>query len=76
MAGEPQAFFPLSYLTVCRISNHIHQDHPKLILRADHGDSDLWQLPRMIERLDKKYRFYLRHYGGNLAPMEYILYAV
>ena len=57
-------------------SNHIHQDHPKLILRADHGDSDLWQLPRMIERLDKKYRFYLRHYGGNLAPMEYILYAV
>ena len=57
-------------------SIHIHQDHPKLILRADHGDSDLWQLPRMIERLDKKYRFYLRHYGGNLAPMEYILYAV
>ena len=57
-------------------SNHIHQDHPKLILRADHGDSDLWQLPRMIERLDKKYRFYLRNYGGNLAPMEYILYAV
>lgn len=57
-------------------SNHIHRDHPRLALRADHGDSDLWQLPRMIERLDKKYRFYLRHYGGNLLPMEYVLYAI
>lgn len=57
-------------------SNHIHKEHPKLILRADHGDSDLWQLPRMIERLDKKYRFFLRHYGGNLVPTEYVLYAI
>lgn len=57
-------------------SDHIHKDHPRLALRADHGDSDLWQLPRMIERLDKKYRFYLRHYGGNLVPMEYVLYAI
>lgn len=57
-------------------SNHIHRDHPRLVLRADHGDSDLWQLPRMIERLDKKYRFYLRHYGGNLLPMDYVLYAI
>lgn len=57
-------------------SNHIHGDHPRLVLRADHGDSDLWQLPRMIERLDKKYRFYLRHYGGNLVPSEYVLYAI
>ncbi len=77
---------PISILKMCLeggeqpairgCSNRIHQDHPKLILRADHGESDLWQLPRMIERLDKKYRFYLRHYGGNLAPMEYMLYAV
>lgn len=54
----------------------IRQCHPKLALSAYHNHKDLWKLARMIYDADPTYRFYLRYYGGNLCPTEYLLYAV
>lgn len=57
-------------------SDIIHRARPRVAVRADHNYEDLWKLPRMLEGLNPKYRFYLRHYGGNLVPAEFVIYAV
>ena len=57
-------------------ASHIHRSHPKLVIRLDHQNEDLWRIPRMVDRLEPKYKLYLRHYGGNLVPAEYVLFAV
>ena len=54
----------------------IGQYHPKLALSAYHNHKDLWKLARMIDGVDSTYHFYLRYYGGNLCPTEYLLYAI
>lgn len=55
---------------------HIREEHPKLTVCTYHGYEDIWKIPRMIEAMDPSYRFYMRHYGGNLIPTEYVLYAL
>ncbi|MBR0596289.1 FkbM family methyltransferase [Sinanaerobacter chloroacetimidivorans] len=54
----------------------ILENHPKLALSVYHSHKDLWKLARMIDELDPSYRFYLRYYGKELLPTEYILYAL
>ena len=56
--------------------NIIKRDHPKLALSVYHNHKDLWKLARIIYECDPTYRFYLRYYGGNLVPTEYLLYAI
>lgn len=47
---------------------------PNLAIAVYHGYNDLWKLPRLINEINPNYNFYLRHYGGNLVPTEFILY--
>ena len=54
----------------------IRENHPKLALSAYHNHKDLWRLARIIDEADPTYRFYLRYYGGDLLPTEYLLYAI
>lgn len=54
----------------------IRRCHPKLSLSVYHNHKDMWKLARMIYEADPTYHFYLRYYGGNLCPTEYLLYAV
>lgn len=49
---------------------------PKLAISLYHGYDDLWKLPKLIDNLNANYKFYLRHYGGNLVPTEFILYCI
>ncbi|MCI8361280.1 MAG: FkbM family methyltransferase [Clostridiales bacterium] len=51
----------------------IRQHHPKLAICVYHGYEDLWKIPSMIDRMYPGYKFYLRHYGGNLIPTEFVL---
>ena len=54
----------------------IKKYHPKLALAVYHNHKDLWKLPRIIDKFDPTYKFYLRYYGGNLVPTEFVLYAI
>lgn len=51
----------------------IRRDHPKLAICTYHGYEDIWKIPLMIDRIYPDYQFYLRHYGGNLIPTEFVL---
>lgn len=51
----------------------ISQNHPKLAVCVYHGYDDLWRIPALIESMYPDYEFYLRHYGGNLIPTEFVL---
>ncbi len=51
----------------------IKNNHPKLAVCVYHGYDDLWMLPAMIEEMNPKYKFYLRHYGANNPPTEFVL---
>lgn len=51
----------------------ISQQHPKLAICVCHGYNDLWRIPALIESFYPEYEFYLRHYGGNLIPTEFVL---
>ncbi len=51
----------------------ISKNHPKLAVCVYHGYEDLWMLPAMINEMNPKYHFYLRHYGGNNPPTEFVL---
>ena len=55
---------------------HIKNDHPKLAISVYHGNSDIWEIPKIIHEIDSSYSFYLRYYGGCLYPNEIVLYAV
>ncbi len=57
-------------------TNLIRRRRPKLAVCADHSDGALWSLAKLITGIDARYRLYLRHYGGNLMPSEYVLFAV
>lgn len=47
--------------------------HPKLAVCTYHGYEDIWKIPLMIDSMYPGYRFYLRYYGGNLIPTEFVL---
>lgn len=51
----------------------ITRDRPKLAICVYHGYDDLWRIPALIESFCPDYEFYLRHYGGNLIPTEFVL---
>lgn len=51
----------------------ISQEHPKLAICVYHGYDDLWRIPALIDSMYPDYEFYLRHYGGNLIPTEFVL---
>ena len=54
----------------------IRKYHPKLALAVYHNHKDLWKLARIISEADSSYKFFLRYYGGNLVPTEFVLYAI
>lgn len=56
--------------------NHIMREKPKLAIAVYHGNSDILDVPLLIEELNPDYKLYLRNYGGGLYPNEIILYAV
>lgn len=56
--------------------NHIRNENPKLAIAVYHGNSDILDIPLLIEEMNPDYNFYLRYYGGNLYPNEMILYAL
>ena len=51
----------------------ISEQQPKLAVCVYHGYDDLWRIPALIESLNPNYEMYLRHYGGNLIPTEFVL---
>lgn len=64
------------YAALKGAGNHIKKDHPKLAIACYHGNADIWRLARLVKELEKDYRFYLRYYGDNVYPSEYVLYGV
>ena len=56
--------------------NHIINDTPKLLLSVYHNYEDLYEIPKMINKLNNNYNYYLRFYGGNLFPTEIILICI
>ena len=55
---------------------HIKNDCPKLLISVYHNNNHLWQIPRLIYRYNKDYKFFLRYYGGDLYPTEVVLFAL
>lgn len=51
----------------------IRSQHPKLAICTYHGYEDIWKIPLMIDHMYPEYQFYLRHYGGNMIPTEFVL---
>lgn len=56
--------------------NHIINDNPKLLLSVYHNYEDLYKVPRMIDKLNKNYDYYLRYYGYFIFPSEIVLFAI
>lgn len=54
--------------------NTIRRYKPALAICVYHDLSHLWQIPKMIYKMDKCYKFYLRHYW--IMGFETVLYAV
>ena len=48
----------------------------KYVFKALFNYEDLWKIPRMVEDINPKYKFYLRCYGRELFPTEIVLYAI
>ncbi len=57
-------------------SNHIKNDTPKLLLSVYHNHEDLYAIPRMVEKLNDNYKYYLRFYGGPSFPTEIVFMAL
>lgn len=55
---------------------HIQREKPKLAIAVYHGNSDILDIPELVEEMNPTYQFYLRYYGGTLYPNEIVLYAV
>ena len=56
--------------------NHIKNDRPKLIISVYHNHEDLYEIPNMINSMDKNYKYYLRYYGTLIFPTEILLIAI
>jgi len=56
--------------------NHIQTEHPKLAISIYHNNEDIWKCAAIIDEILAGYKFYLRYYGGNVYPSEYVLYAI
>lgn len=51
----------------------IRNHRPKLAICTYHGYDDIWKIPSMIYEMNPDYQFYMRHYGGNWPPTEFVL---
>lgn len=52
---------------------HISRDNPKMLISVYHSNEDLFEIPKLIYKINKKYDFYLRYYGGCIFPTETVL---
>lgn len=50
--------------------HHIKKDSPLLMIAVYHKHDDIWQIPMMIDEINKDYNFYLRYNGGPIFPTE------
>lgn len=57
-------------------TKHIKEDKPKLLLSVYHSFEDLWKIPRMIKKIEPKYKFYLRNHGDSVFPTEITLIGI
>lgn len=55
---------------------HIKREKPNLIVALYHSFEDIIKIPYMIAEMNPDYKFYLRYYGGDLIPTNFVLYAV
>lgn len=53
--------------------NILRNAKPKLAICTYHGHEDIWKVPAMIDAMNPEYKFYMRHYGSNLIPTEFVL---
>ena len=63
-------------LALLGCKRHIQEEQPKLLLSVYHNHEDIWKIPRMIDEMQKGYRFYLRYHGGGVFPTEVTLIAI
>ncbi len=57
---------------------HIIKDHPKLAICTYHHYEHLWEIPKLIKKLNSDYKFYLRYNGtiDGIMASEHVVYAV
>jgi FkbM family methyltransferase len=55
---------------------HIQTEQPKLAVSVYHDHEDIWKCAAIIDEIVTGYKFYLRYYGENIYPSEYVLLAV
>lgn len=54
----------------------IERDHPQLMVAPFYAYEDLVRIPMWLHGKYPGYRFYLRYFGEDLIPTDYILYAI
>lgn len=54
---------------------HIREDFPKLAICVYHIITDIWEVPRLIDRLHPGYRLFMRHYDPD-HNWETVIYAI
>lgn len=54
---------------------HIQNDFPKLAISVYHIVTDIWEVPRLIDKIHSDYRFYIRHYDP-VHNWETVIYAI
>lgn len=57
-------------------TNHIKNEHPNLLISVYHNHEDIWKIPKIIEKIQTGYQFYLRYHGGNIFPTEVTMIAI
>lgn len=55
---------------------HICSEKPKLAICTYHGNTPLWEIPRIIDGMRNDYKFYMRYNGGTRVLSEYVLICV
>ena len=60
-------------LAIEGMKNHIKNDSPKLLIAVYHNNTDLFEIPKLIEKYNDNYDFHLRYYGGCIYPTEICL---
>lgn len=56
--------------------NHIKNETPKLLISVYHNNDHLWKIPKIINKINNNYNYYLRCYGNCIYPTEIILFAI
>lgn len=52
----------------------VRRDKPNLAIAGYHKTWDLWEIPKLVCRMENSYRFYLRSYMNNLSFVYYMIY--